>query len=221
MSVSSVSDLDTICNNQVTRLSMVFTCGTAYSTFDSGGTYNQGAVSLTQGDLLQSAIYPGAYGSGAYSNIGHSTGKYYSESTVTMNAGSSAVSMGIANASMAAYASLGGDTNSLAYIPSGVVKINGSTLSTIASYASGNTIDMAFDATNSLIWFRVNNGNWNNSGLANPATGVGGISTATLAAGPYFEASAIETNTPAVDSWLLNFGRLGFTRTPPSGFGKW
>ena len=57
---------------------------------------------------------------------------------------------------------------------------------------------------------------WNNSGTANPATGVGGISSGV--AGPYY---ASASSSSASTSYTANFGASAFSFTMPSGFTSW
>lgn len=74
-------------------------------------------------------------------------------------------------------AQMGIDRQSLFYQSNGLVRVNNQTLATISNYVAGDIIGIAYDPGSKLIWFRVNNGSWNNDGTANPATGVGGIDT--------------------------------------------
>jgi hypothetical protein len=53
--------------------------------------------------------------------------------------------------------------------------VNDGTLFTTSTNASGDVICIAYDDTAKLIWARLNNNIWNNSGSADPATGVGGF----------------------------------------------
>lgn len=72
---------------------------------------------------------------------------------------------------------MGADRQALAYQSGGNIRLNGQNLAVISSYAQGDVIGIAYDPGSKLIWFRVNNGDWNNDGTADPATGVGGIDT--------------------------------------------
>lgn len=88
---------------------------------------------------------------------------------------------------------------------------------TISSYTNGNVISFAIDYTNGLAWARVNGGNWNNSGTANPATGTGGISFTTGQGALYID---FGSNTPGAQ-YTINTGTTAFAYTPPSGFANW
>lgn len=68
---------------------------------------------------------------------------------------------------------------------------NGCVGAQVAVPTAGQTIDIAMDFAGNLLWVRVNGGTWNNSGTANPSTGVGGFDltcagTATPPAPPLF-----------------------------------
>lgn len=158
----------------------------------------------------------------AFNSVGaiatHSTGKFYAELTVTASAGF--LSMGMANASFLTSGSAGGDPNSVGILFNGNININGATVSAtgLSIAGTGQVIGIAVDIGAQLIWFRVSGGTWNNSGTADPATGVGGASLSTLNAGPYFiVASMAQTS----DTYTANFGGSTYANTAPSGFGNW
>lgn len=141
------------------------------------------------------------------------TAPFYFEATITTLTGTPQV--GIAGPSWDNSTALGTGANTIGYQPSGAVRTNNATLQTIAAYVAGDRIGVAVDPAARLIWFRVNNGNWNNSGAANPATGVGGID---------FSATTVNigTATPAVSAsitgtvWTTAFNT--FTDAAPAGF---
>lgn len=144
------------------------------------------------------------------------TGKFFASFTVTTSGGAS-VGAAIVNAFI--NSALGIDTNSLAYRPGGTIVGNNSVIATIASYTSGDVVDMALDLTDQEVWFRVNGGNWNNSGTANPATNTGGISTSSvfLTVGA-FPAIGLSATGAAV---TINLGGTSYTFAAPSGFSNW
>lgn len=116
--------------------------------------------------------------------------------------------------STATLTNLLGGTNSVAYYNNGEVWTNNVIASTIATWTASDIICVAWDGSAELIWFRVNGGNWNNSGTANPATGTGGISCAHFTAA-VFAVFQARTATGAVTA---NFGASAFSQTVPSGF---
>jgi hypothetical protein len=119
----------------------------------------------------------------------------------------------------------GSSSNSVGWaFQSGPVQIDGTAIGTAAANfgEQGDIVGMAVDLGAQLIWFRFSRSsattNWNNSGAANPATGVGGFSLSTLAAGPYF---AFVTLNQSTDTYTANFGASPYVLAAPSGFGNW
>jgi hypothetical protein len=89
---------------------------------------------------------------------------------------------------------------------------------------AGRTVGVAVDFGAKLIWFWSNDGvnQWNKSGSANPATGVGGFDISALlgvtaaqfpAISPVLHDSVLATTT--------NFGGSAFVNALPSGFSAW
>lgn len=129
------------------------------------------------------------------------------------------VAVGLCNRaiSMSSGTLLGGDANGLGFRDNGTVLLNNSTLTTIQSYANGDTVCVAVDPAGRLIWFRTNGGNWNNSGTADPATGAEGIDLSTMAFGTLYPACGGVFSATPNNEWLATF-TSGFAQTPPSGF---
>jgi len=174
-------------------------------------------IGLTGGNLTATKTGDGA--SVVRSVASRSSGLYYYEITFSVFTGSFS-GVGIANGTASLSAFMGSDVNACIWLSDGRVYVNNSNFTNIQSWAQGDTLCTSFDATNKLIWFRTNGGNWNNSGAANPATGTGGIDLAAngLAAGPYLA---------SIQTWLdtnastANFGATTYAQTAPSGFGNW
>ena len=107
----------------------------------------------------------------------------------------------------------------LAIFNNGTFYISGTAqVSGFTGCTSGATIGFALDADARLIWLRVAPaGNWNNSGTANPATGVGGVSVAAIGgtAIPFYPVAEFSAS---ADSATANFGDSAFSGTVPSGF---
>lgn len=61
------------------------------------------------------------------------------------------------------------------YKPTGAIVCNGVTLATVATYGAGDKVTMLFNRDTGGLFVKVNNGNYNNSGSANPDTGAGAI----------------------------------------------
>jgi hypothetical protein len=193
---------------------MIKATGSSANTLDP---VNHGTpITISNGNLT--ATTNGANYGLARSLISESSGKYCIEVTATTV---SAVNdqIGIINASEALTGVyLGEDANGLGYFETGPVAINGVTIGTAAAFTMGSVIDQCVDFGAQLYWARVNGGNWNNSGSANPATGAGGFSTASLNAGPYYVAVGFEF--VASDTITANFTSSP-TYAYPSGFTNW
>lgn len=72
------------------------------------------------------------------------------------------------------------------------------------------------DANNALLWARINAGNWNGSGTADPASGQGGYNFSIIGAGPYYLAAECGTSTGNV--CRVNDGIRPFTNPVPNNF---
>jgi hypothetical protein len=142
------------------------------------------------------------------------TGLHYLEATITTLTGTPVIGLVNSSYSMATATLLGGDANSLGYRSGGAVVANSVTLATLAAFVQGDRIGMAIDPANRLVWFRVNNGNWNNSALNDPATGVGGIDFSGMTLGRLLPAVGFSA-TGAV--WTMKFS-TAFTDVAPTGY---
>jgi hypothetical protein len=71
----------------------------------------------------------------------------------------------------------GNDNQSVGFSMDGNYYNSGSIVqSALPTWSINDIIDVAIDLYNSVIWIRVNDGNWNNNLYANPAIGTGGLS---------------------------------------------
>jgi hypothetical protein len=86
---------------------------------------------------------------------------------------------------------------------------------------AGHVRGMAVDPVAGLVWFRdaTTGGNWNNSGTANPATGVGGIAFTTSANPLYFVYG--KSSVASGGTCTVNTGVSAFVGAMPSGFSAW
>lgn len=182
------------------------TFNTTWSTTDKSNT------NLTNGNLT--ATSSAINGSGRASSAGQSSGKYYweytyvnvSQTTTGAGFGSTGAALPI-NTTQAGATGLGGG---------GGMFVNGVSQGSLSTRANGDVIGIAVDLTANLIWYRIApSGNWNNSGTANPATGVGGfnISALTKPLVPTFYLS-----TATGQALTANFGKTAFSGAVPSGF---
>jgi hypothetical protein len=147
-------------------------------------------------------------------------GKYYFEYVCTTWSGSASV--GVANSAAALGTVAATPTNAaLLYAGSGNIWVNNVFFApSLGARANGDIIGVALDQDNKRIWFRVAPaGNWNGSGTANPATGVGGVSLASISLdavlAPLYGVFAPVTSGTVITA---NFGDTAFTGTVPVGF---
>jgi hypothetical protein len=164
----------------------------------------------------------------AFGTISKSAGLFYHELRInTKGAGHEFIGYANNSFSTAISQALGNDVakNSVGWWSTGEVKIGGSTLTTIATYATGSVLGLCLDLTHSKVWFGVISGStvlWNNDVLANqnPATNTGGISISTITAGALFPCVTLQTFN---DQITTNFGATAYTNATllPSGFGNW
>ncbi len=103
----------------------------------------------------------------------------------------------------------------------GITEGNVKTISTIQTFANNNVLGMAIDITNKLAWFRTGTGNWNNSGAANPATGVGGIDVRWLFAGASTTMIVPAGTQGSIGTVTMHQISTDMVNGPPSGFSPW
>lgn len=142
------------------------------------------------------------------------SGKYYFEFTCDTFIGGD-TGIGICTA-VSTYPNLGNNgTVGAICFPSGNLYINGTNSGNIITgITNGQIVAVAIDFTAHLIWMKdLTGGNWNNSGTANPATGVGGR---TIPSGTFVPALVFASASTA--QMTANFGATAFTGTVPSGF---
>jgi hypothetical protein len=144
------------------------------------------------------------------------SGKYYYEITIATVGGGS-TGWGLSNGAVTTPNGSSPIGLAVVYNTGNIWVNNVNTGSSIGAVASAAVVGIAVDVTARLIWFRLApSGNWNGSGTANPATGVGGISITSILPPlgrvlPVFAAGTIASCT-------ANFGDSGFSGAVPSGF---
>lgn len=97
--------------------------------------------------------------------------------------------------------------NSGLYGPAGNISFPGS--------STGQKVCVALDLDNMRVWFRLNGGNWNSSGLADPATNVGGYDISAFGYGGVWPVNIFGGSGSVITT---NFGDSSFAFTAPSGF---
>jgi hypothetical protein len=143
--------------------------------------------------------------------------KNYLEATLDATAGGWQGAIGLI-LSNKAFTSWGGDTDSFGVMADGAMWLEGVSQGDLGGdIGVGGVLCMAVDRPNNLLWVRHNNGNWNGSGTANPATGTGGISISGLPAGNLFigvyldaPIGAAMTIRPTAAEWTIG-APAGFT----------
>lgn len=106
----------------------------------------------------------------------------------------------------------------IAYEANGKIFQNGSQVgSTGTALTNGSVLCVAVNINSGLIWFRVNNGNWNNNSANNPATNVGGI---TLASNFVYATPSLYLSA-TTEQITANFGATAYTQSVPSSYINW
>jgi VCBS repeat-containing protein len=160
--------------------------------------------------------------------IGHSTGKYYFEVTITAAGDLAQFILGIVDgsASIANANFVGSDTHGYGLQPgssSGQLYNNGAgSTSKYGTASVGQVVGVAVDFTNSKVSFlNVATGQWLNDviGNQNPATNTGGLSISGLS-GSVYPAASFNRNS-GLETLTFNFGATAFSGSAPSGFTTW
>jgi len=169
-------------------------------------TTKSSKLTLSNGNLTATCNQTQA-GAIARGTVSRASGRYFWSGIPTIITTANTVNFGICNPSQVIDTSvLGATANGLAWRTDGSVRINGSVVGNWSTFAQGDTLDLAIDIDILRIWGRVNGGNWNASGTANPVTGVGGVNIVAIA-GPYMP--AVEPNT-ITESATLNLGGAAY-----------
>lgn len=100
----------------------------------------------------------------------------------------------------------------------GNINVAGVASGSLGAFAANDVAGIAIDIGAGLVWARKNAGNWNNSGTANPATGVGGFA---IAAGTALAPVAAFGTGAGTESCIANFGATAYANAAPAGFGSW
>jgi hypothetical protein len=195
-------------NNTDIRLQLEYT-GTSIQSWNPA---DKNDVTFSNGNLTATGVTSSQGGVRAYPYF--SSGKYYWECKVdVISSNNWGVGVAIASCDLDA---VGNTPNNAAVIfKSGNIYVNNVyTGTSLGARAANDIFSVAVDATARLIWFRVApSGNWNASGTADPATGVGGISISALSGALFPVFSSI-----GADQTTINLGATTFSGSIPSGF---
>jgi hypothetical protein len=202
----------------VRRQPAIVAAAAADATWDSGNKFQ---ITLTttnsSNDTATNSVGPGNFGV-VLGNTSHPSGKFYLEATAISPSGGWGI--GVANATQTIGATtMGSGVNNEGGGGNGTIVYNTGSPGNYAGGAlsNGDIVGMAIDIGAKLGWWRVNGGNWNASGAANPATGAGGYDLSGITGDLYFFGES-QSN---VTSVALNTGAASYSQTPPSGFGNW
>lgn len=179
----------------------------AWSTTAKAGT------TLSGSNLIATNTQAGYPGGGGLADTGITAGQKKTWQIIANGAGGLS---GVGIASNFPYGTdyLGVNNQGIGYFGDSNVYTNNAGVATWATFGDGDTVQFAYDRTNNRLWARVNGGNWNNSGTANPATNTGGFNVAAITGTNVYPAYYSEVGGAAVI--------LGATAaaqgTIPSGF---
>lgn len=157
----------------------------------------------------------------------HSSGKFYFEAAPSFGGDGAWIGIGVANSAELLNPSnrVGeADANGTVVSSFGTRFYNSSTATLGITYSTGQTIAVAVDVTNSLIWFSVSAGVWtDNVGgtTGNPASGTGGLSTSVITGALFAIVQARYISGGDNQKWTANFGASAYSLTIPAGFGNW
>lgn len=159
------------------------------------------------------------------SNTSQSAGKLYYEITATTSSKNWAAGLANSTFPLTLHAGLGGEGNGIGFYnvsPTQAIYYNAAALSIGSSAGTtGDVIYFAVDLTNQLFWvssptMRAASMPWNNSGSADPGTGVGGLPFTGLTCPCYI----IFNDEDAGGAATINAGGT-FAGTVPTGFTAW
>lgn len=205
-------------NNDIRLLLEYMGAASGFAVFDGTTTTN---VTLSNGNLTATHS-SSATNSGVQATSPKSYGKYYFEVTIGAAHGNND-SVAVVYPGTVYSSVIGGQGGIICFNgASGVIYNNGTnTGSTVGSWSAGDVICAAVDFYGGNVWFRRNNGNWNGSGTANPATGTGGIGGGTISSSGPLCVPVLTfggTGTLSGDNMTANFGQSAFAYAVPSGF---
>lgn len=152
---------------------------------------------------------------------GYTTGKYYFEVSFDSGTTSASCSVGVAVDSISLTTEVGfnsGVGSAGMFQTSGNIYADNVFIETGTAFTTAtNTVGVAVDCDNRLVWFRVNNGAWNDGVGADPVAGTGGIpvgGTGALYPAVCTIVGAVFTGYFGDTGNNVNFGL-------PSGFAAW
>ena len=201
-----------------------------FTTLDAAS--KSASISLSGGNLVATSASASPDGDIARATDTELFGKYYCEATVTWLDGAGSWALGLVNSNETlSNTAIGSTANSIgAYADAsgGVIKTNNvATAEKLGGNAgNGDVIGMAVDLDNQRIWFRLNDGNWNDDASADPSVSTGGIDISGVQqfkganySGPRLSPAVYLKKSTVGASATLNFGQSPFSFLMPKGFG--
>lgn len=183
--------------------------------------HTNSALTLSGGNLTITET--GGNDAGAVATLGQSSGLWYWEvlSVAQSGAGDSNSVVALGDTTYRATGGTGPDSpgktiHALGYYNSGKIYYNGGVIATYDAFVIGNVVRVAWNATTQRLWIAVAGGNWNASGAANPATGVGGLDVSAYLSGTLYPGAGYALI--SAGSCTANFGHTAFTYSVPVGF---
>jgi hypothetical protein len=170
----------------------------AYATWNSS---DKGANITLSGGNLVAQHTAAATNHFARATLGKARGTWYWE--ITIGAATAAETLGVANATVATTALLGATAHSLAYRRDGAIRYNATTLSTVATYTTGDVIGVAMDCTTRSVAFYKN-------GVL-----VYTVASASVPNGALYPVAG--STTSSTGTFTANFGASAWVHTPPVG----
>lgn len=176
------------------------------------------AAAATLSNANRTVTFSGVTQEVVLANQGAMSGKYGFKVTFVSGTSSSNAAVGLVRENEALNVQIGYEglspsmgifqSSGTVYKDAGV----GTGVSPVGFSTPGNSVRVAYDATARLVWFSVNNGLWNDSAGADPATGTGGIPMT----GADIMYPAICSDDPSV--WTID---VTATAGLPAGFSPW
>jgi hypothetical protein len=174
------------------------------------------SVTLTSSDKTAASSSPGQGVRSTTARTNTTAGKYYVE-FVTGNVTLQNVGLRLGSEAIGSAATQTANV----FLDTGAINVGASNVGSVGSkVATGEILCQAWDSGAEKIWFRRNNGLWNNDPAANPATGVNGIDVSSF------------TNSVNFNLWVYG-GSIGgmsstvrteiadLTYSVPAGFTSW
>lgn len=179
------------------------------------------SVVLTNGNLTATAINDGAatFQSGR-SLVGITAGqkRFFSLQPTVVPTAITSMAFGLATSSFAFAGFLGATFASAAmYGNDARILVNNGSIGAPVAWALNSVLDWAVDRSANLVWTRIGGGNWNNSGAANPTTGVGGFDISGIV-GTVFPCYQLLGDAGGSGRVIFNFGATAYAFAAPSGF---